>query len=222
MKLIIFDIDGTLIDSNSAEDACFINAVKSVFKLNHFDTNWENYSSVTDSGIIEEVSLKCRGALPLEKERASIESLHVELLRGQPQDSFLPIPGAELFFNYLKSNTYHIAIATGSWRMPAQYKLQVAGIDVEGIPMATSSDALTREAIMQAAYDRVCIACPRVEFEEVIYFGDGIWDAKACINLGWRLIGIGNNCAKLEALGASASFKDYQEPDLILKALFNS
>ena len=38
--LVLFDIDGTLIDSNRLDDACFVAALREVFSIDDFDTDW--------------------------------------------------------------------------------------------------------------------------------------------------------------------------------------
>ncbi|MEM1222266.1 MAG: HAD family hydrolase [Verrucomicrobiota bacterium] len=218
MKLIIFDIDGTLIDSNAVDDACYIQAHKDVLKLESFDTNWENYSSVTDSGIADEISLKHRGYQLSDAERETLEERVVELLRRAPAEGFLPMTGAIEFLDYLKeSSSYQLAIATGGWRPAACLKLDSAGVSYAEIPMATSSDAVTREGIMRIALERASARSSDTKYEKVVYFGDGLWDAKACENLGWPFIGIGRRCEQLKALGARAVFPDYSKPDSILK-----
>lgn len=54
MHLIMFDIDGTLVQSYSFDTRCFALAVKSVLNLN-IDTAWESYPDVTDSGILDSI-----------------------------------------------------------------------------------------------------------------------------------------------------------------------
>ena len=49
----MFDIDGTLIDSNEFDNDCYLAAVKEVVGI-PLDTNWEKYQHLTDWGILRQ------------------------------------------------------------------------------------------------------------------------------------------------------------------------
>ena len=51
MKLVVFDIDGTLTQTNEVDSRCFEEALRIVLGIEEFDTCWENYQFVTDSGV---------------------------------------------------------------------------------------------------------------------------------------------------------------------------
>ena len=50
MKLVIFDIDGTLTQTNEVDSRCFIEALQHVLGVEEFDTCWENYNSSPIAG----------------------------------------------------------------------------------------------------------------------------------------------------------------------------
>ena len=54
-KLAIFDVDGTLLHSNAADQACFVQAFCDALGFEAIDTNWLAYRHTTDSGITEQV-----------------------------------------------------------------------------------------------------------------------------------------------------------------------
>ena len=54
MHHVIFDIDGTLTQSNEFDARCYIEAVKEGMGIS-IDDNWLNYKHVTDSGILNEI-----------------------------------------------------------------------------------------------------------------------------------------------------------------------
>lgn len=67
-------------------------------------------------------------------------------------------------------------------------KLESAGIDVTGVPIASSNDHYERIEIMKAAEKRarICTTQP------VTYFGDAAWDQKACDELGYSFVLVGD------------------------------
>ena len=50
----MFDIDGTLVESNVFDSECFQAAIQDVLDT-LFDTNWDKYNHVTDSGILSQI-----------------------------------------------------------------------------------------------------------------------------------------------------------------------
>jgi phosphoglycolate phosphatase-like HAD superfamily hydrolase len=91
-----------------------------------------------------------------------------------------------------------VAIATGCWRPTISLKLAAAGIDVEGLPMATCSDRQRRSEIITLAAERA-----GKRMDQAVYVGDGGWDLFACRELGIPLIATGRNAAELQRLGAA-------------------
>lgn len=61
MNLVMFDIDGTLVESYDFDASCFVQAVQNVLDI-CIDTDWSKYVHVTDSGILDEIiSTHCIG-----------------------------------------------------------------------------------------------------------------------------------------------------------------
>src|SRR5579872_1709471 len=55
LRLVMFDIDGTLTESMKLDEECFIRAFKDVFGFADIDTDWMRYKHVTDSGLLQEI-----------------------------------------------------------------------------------------------------------------------------------------------------------------------
>ena len=58
MKIVVFDIDGTLTQTNDADTDCFVRALKDCFALNDIETDWSGYTHSTDAGIMKELSFR--------------------------------------------------------------------------------------------------------------------------------------------------------------------
>ncbi len=56
-KLIIFDIDGTLTNTNHVDSLFFEKAILDVLPITSIDTEWKNYKYSTDTGIVTEIIL---------------------------------------------------------------------------------------------------------------------------------------------------------------------
>ena len=213
MKLVIFDIDGTLTQTNQVDSGCFIEAIKEVLGVQEFETDWSRYQYVTDSGVAQEISHRYRDRPISGSEIKARQAALLDRLRKQPDSDFTEVPGAKSFLQDLENSPdYAVAFATGAHEASARYKLATAGFAIEGIPLASSSDAVVREHIMLQAMDR---ASQRhgVPFSQITYFGDAVWDVRASSNLGWNFVGIGPGITE------GLRFDDYRDPGSVLQAL---
>jgi phosphoglycolate phosphatase-like HAD superfamily hydrolase len=208
MDLVMFDIDGTLVQSYDFDEACFQAAVEEVLGV-PVNTDWSVYQHVTDAGILQQII----DQLP---ERGDTESLVETVkqrfllrltswMRHQPVH---PVPGAPGFLQRLRErDDVQLAMATGGWRESALMKLSAAGIDAAGIPLATSSDHRSRLDIMRLA-ERRAGGGP---FRRRSYFGDGAWDRDASRALDYRFVLVGGR------LQHSPWIPDFNDPDAVLE-----
>lgn len=223
MKLIIFDIDGTLADTKQVDDACFIDAFYSTFKIDIQAQKWEAITNLTDWGITEEIIQNHWNRLPTKEEYIQIENKMIQKLEAKKKENqkyFQEISGANKFFHQLQNKpNITLGIATGAWEKSALIKLGSIGINPQNIPFSNSNHFKTREEITNRTIQEATKNSP-VSFEEIIYFGDGVWDFKTCRNLGIRFIGIDVlQDGKLRQLGAKEIFKDYSDTRSIMEVL---
>lgn len=221
----MFDLDGTLVDSNRVDAECYLQALVDVFgfDLNTIDRDWGNYPHITDAGILETLCQVELGRDPTAIEIGDYQDRFLELLViACDEHSLQSIAGAKEILDKLSLDpNYAIAVATGAWKQTAQYKLQVAGLDGIIIPMACSDDARARVEIMKCAYQRSIEFYQQSQFDTVTYVGDGIWDGIASKHLNYQFIGIGTGKRAKDLLATDASyvFADYQDVDKIISLM---
>ena len=222
----MFDIDGTLTDTDDIDEICFVQALREVFGFGEIDTQWENYPHCSDAAILESLCQQYlwRSATP--KEIAAAQARFVALLNAAAVSKpFRQVPGAGDFLFRLtsaSSGRFAVSLASGAWECSARLKLQSARLDCADIPAAFSDDAHAREDIMRRSLERAAAAYNRAAFERVIYFGDGIWDARASRNLGYAFFGVARDAekrARLRTEGAREVFADYLDADAVVAAL---
>ena len=189
MHLVMFDVDGTLVNSESFEDNLYLECVRKVTSK-PIDTNWANYKNSTDTGILDEViQTHGLGEDPNEVHRIVKELFVTRTISRLKDNPVNEIPGACDFINELKSRAdVVIAIATGGWEETAKLKLDSAGIDYTGISFASGSEHKSRKGIMKLAEQK----CRIDNITSKTYFGDAIWDKNASAELKYNFILVGN------------------------------
>lgn len=192
MIFVLFDIDGTLVDSNYFDTKLYLKAVFETLEIN-ISSDWNVYNHVSDSGIlfqvIEENNLlrSASGIIKQVKKRfAELIDVHVSTKSNRVNE----IPGAYKLIRHLSTrNDVIIGIATGGWEETAKIKLKSIGLDPDQFAIATSSDSEKRIEIMNLAEKR---AINGRNITRKFYFGDGDWDKKASNDLGYEFVGVGN------------------------------
>ena len=213
MHLVVFDIDGTLVDSYGFDAALYADAIRRVLGID-IDTDWARYTNATDSGILDQI-IEETG---VEEDRETIqERVQTEFTRltesyiKQNANAVREIPGASAFIKHLEQiEDVAIAIATGGWESTAKLKLRAIGLDPHQFALATASDAISREEIIEIAADR---SLRGIKAARKTYFGDGLWDKRASEALGYEFIGVGNRVEH------HVIFLDYRNVEEILTHL---
>lgn len=223
MKLVIFDIDGTLTDTKAVDDKCFIKAFQTTFGLDIQDQIWADLQNVTDWGITEEIIQQRLQRAPSSSEYAEMHKNHTTNLadeRTKNVHQFKAVAGANQFIkSVLSLPDFRIGIATGAWEKSALIKLKSIDIDPPNFPFSNSDYHKSREAI---TLDTIAKAEKQYhqKFEKIIYFGDGDWDFKTCQNLSIPFIGIDiKGDGQLKALGATSVFTNFENMEGILNVL---
>lgn len=188
MHHVMFDIDGTLVESFKFDEKCYLDAVYRALGQK-IDSDWSKYEHVTDSGILDR-HLELNELLHRREEiHSDVKAFFIENVRRHiAKHSVKSVAGAIDFIKRLKLlPSVSVSIATGGWYETARMKLLSAGFDISGIPLSSSNDHYSRIEIMKAALSKSNLSCG----EKITYFGDAEWDKKACetLNINFVLIG---------------------------------
>lgn len=213
MHLVMFDIDGTLVDSAGFETSLYVEAVRDVLQI-EIDSDWGRYEHVSDSGILHEVLRRIGFSGDVAGCVARVQQHFIGLIRNhlrRSPDTVGEIAGARcLVERLLELPNVRVGVATGGWEPTAKLKLAHVGIDVGRLGFASSSDAIARTDIMQLAAQR---ATHGSAYARATYFGDGAWDRRASAALGYDFIAVGS------AVPHPVTYADLRDTDTILTGL---
>ena len=212
MNLVIFDIDGTIVNSVKADDECFIQTFKNLYRIDLSTSNWIDYKHVTDSGLTIEIFEKHFGQKPTKKDLEKIKAHFYNILLKNCE-KFREVKGAKKFIeNLLSRSDSKLAIATGGWKETAILKLESIGLNLRNIVLKSSNDHYDRAEIIKLAIKESLKKSNARNFESITYIGDGVWDYKTSTKLGLRFVGIDNNKnGDLTKVGAKIIFSDFEK-----------
>ncbi len=225
MRLVIFDIDGTLTQTSHVDEICFVRALADTHGIDVIADHWIDCPHVSDSGVTRHLFQLHFGRDPRDQESHAIRKRLVDLLEehhGMDRSYFAEIPrAAETFNRHVESRGWVKAIATGCWRLSAEMKLRAASINYEGVPGGFAEDGVARESIVGAAISRSQSHYGREKFDRIVSVGDGVWDVNTAARLGLSFVGVGGG-ARAEMLreaGARHIIPDFEDADRFFECL---
>ena len=225
MKLAIFDIDGTLTETNEVDDKCFVNAFADLHQITDIETDWTKYTHVTDSGLVSEIFNQRLGRLPNQEDFRAFKNCFIKNLNeyaSRDETLFTEVSNARTMLEKLRlEQDWAIALATGCFYVSAKLKLEKAKIEVKDFPIGTADDAVSREKILQTAIEKSLEKHGLEKFEKIVSIGDGVWDVRTAKNLSLDFIGIasGKRAEALREEGTNYIIKDFRDYENFLAYL---
>lgn len=228
-KLVLFDIDGTLLDSNGAGRRAMIAALGRVFGT---PGPIESYSMAgkVDTEIVAE--LMSAAGLPKDVIKSSTPEYFAayveELERRIGEHNVRPLPGAvDLLHNLHRHPDVALGILTGNMTQGAMIKLRYAGLAdyFDGLG-AFGDDAHSRLALPAIAVQRARATFGRhYAGKNVVIVGDTPADIECGRALGVRSIAVATgpySCADLRQYGPDFCFPDLRDTEAIMDAILSS
>ena len=198
--LIVFDVDGTLVDGTDVDNRCFDEAFLDATGLPLPGDRWNRVGEFTARAIVREALHDWSDQEVVSAESAIRAGFLSRLTAAHAADAqaFPPVAGGVTFFDDLqRSGACRIAIATGCWRDTSRFKLTAAGYRIDGVEFASSSDCYRRVDIIRTVMHRL-----GTDARDAVYVGDQLWDHRAATELGLRFVGVGRLREQLRSAGA--------------------
>jgi phosphoglycolate phosphatase len=215
-RLILFDVDGTLIATNRSGRRVMSQALKAVYGSDG-SLSSTTFSGKTDLGILHEV---LAGAGLAEAEiNLGLPRLYDEMARiGEPifgKDNLAPCPGVLPLLAELRlDQRFVLGLQTGNAQVTALLKLRAASLDPAWFPVsAYGSDAATRVGLFPIAWRRAHrLTGASFSGHNTVAVGDTPGDILSARANGARSLAVASGFSHSEELAACRP--DYLLPDL--------
>jgi HAD superfamily hydrolase (TIGR01509 family) len=180
----IFDIDGTLVDSNELH----VRAWREVFRRYGKDVDPDALRAQMGKGGDQLMPVFWPKA-ELARFGEEMQALRVRLFMEKYLPLVKPFPGVRQLFERVKRDGLRIALASSAKRPELEHHIELLGVG-DLVDARTSADdaehSKPRPDILQAALERL----PGIAASEAMLIGDSPYDAQAAARAGMRCIGV--------------------------------
>jgi phosphoglycolate phosphatase-like HAD superfamily hydrolase len=228
VKLLLFDVDQTLINTGGAGLRALDRACRNLFGLEHAMDGISPHGK-TDPAIVREIlRLKLGSANPNDSEIASILESYIFFLKDEVRASptYRVLPGIlPLLTKIGKRNDVILGLATGNIELGARIKLDRGGLNPYFLFGGFGSDSEDRtELVRKAAEKAAAKNGGPIAPSDVFVIGDTPLDIDAGNRCGFKTVGVATGSYSVEQLlasGASMAVTDLlQERDYFLRSTF--
>ena len=197
MRLVLFDVDDTLVHAGSLHSESFSYALRKVHGIDTEGMDFDRHGML-DKGIIRKMLEGYEGEIRYDDIYGFMADHY---RRGIDQEEVKLLPGVKELLDKLKSDDVAIGLNTGNIREIAYAKLEKAGI----------ADYFTLGGFGTESFDRVELARITVEstgrgFDHVFIVGDTMKDVAAAKDNGFRSIGVATGKTSYDELSAEADY----------------
>lgn len=223
-KIVIFDIDGTLIEWLQAEANAYLRAFDVCYGITGVSDDWDSYQYRNDLAIARDIISNHFARPCTSAELNKVLDAYAILLQNEVYGrGIMPklIPGIKDVLDILDSHMdISLALATANPENISKLRLENAGIWKYFSCGAYAEDGNDKTLILGKSLNRCREIWSDFSKEDVIYIGDHPADAIAAQKYGLHFIGITDQPDRLSSLAGGHIYSDYLDQGNFLKHLF--
>ena len=213
MKALIFDLDGTLVDTVYAHILAW---QKALAEGGMALEGWRIHRKIGMSGgLFTRAVARELGREIQPEEEASLQHRHGEIFRELLPER-RPLPGAVELIQFLYANHILFGIATSGRRPEINASLDVLGI--RGATVIVERGAVAR-AKPEPDLFLACQQRMRVSVNDCYVVGDAVWDLLAARRAGMLSVGLLSGGYGEDELSQAGAFRVYRDPAELHRSL---
>ena len=208
LKAVIFDIDGTLIDSNGAHAQSWIDT----FDEFGYHAELDHVRSLIGKGG-DKLLPEAIGVEMDSEEGKKLSKRRAEIFKSDYLPKLRAFPGVRRLLERMRDDGLVLVVATSAEEHEVDALLKVAEVKDLMAARTTSSDAEHSKPdpdIVEAAVESA-----NVEASEAIMLGDTPYDVEAATRAGVRIVAV--RCGGWASADLSGAIKVYEDPAAILR-----
>jgi HAD superfamily hydrolase (TIGR01509 family) len=202
---VLFDIDGTLVDSNYLH----VHAWQRAFTEVGMPVEaWRIHRSIgmDGSALVDELSARAA-----EDVQQRLKDLHTRYYEAS-SELLTTLPGARALLQRVADSDLQVVLATSA--PDNELALLRSTLDCDDLVSAITSSADVEEAKPRPDIVEVALGKAGVTATEAVFVGDTVWDVEAAKRAGVACIGVlsgGVSRGELEDAGAAAVFENAED-----------
>ncbi|MFN8474624.1 MAG: haloacid dehalogenase-like hydrolase [Anaerolineae bacterium] len=226
MKLVLFDIDQTLLTPDGAGAAAMLNTLRDFYGIQEIPPGYHMAGKIDTQIVVE---LLQYAGMDVEEARARLPEYWalyaVELERILPQHQMRALDGAHHLLDALEArNDVVIGLLTGNLDVTAAIKLRAVGLDPARFRVAAyGNEAQARTELPPLAVSRAEGLVGRTfRGNDIVIIGDTPMDIACGESLGVRTVGVATGRYSVEDLrtaGADAVFPTLSDTKAVVSAI---
>jgi phosphoglycolate phosphatase len=191
MKLILFDIDGTLLDIHGAGRVAFQRSLRDVFGVED-DIAYISFFGATDRVVLDKVMARWERTPGEHEVEKFFEQLPVHLEQTILEKEHTLHPGVGDILDHLHAREdIHLGLVTGNIRSCAFIKLKCFGLEFYFSEGGFGDDHADRSVLARLAVERILDRIGgKKAFSDITLVGDARSDMEAARAIGARAVGV--------------------------------
>jgi phosphoglycolate phosphatase len=221
--VVLFDIDGTLLDMRGAGRKSFVRALKTVFGWDD-DIQYINFAGNTDLNVLQQVMEKHGCKLTEDDRRRFFDRMPIDLAQAAGEAELIIHPGVKELLEKLSSDRRALlGLVTGNVEACARIKLWQFDLHEHFVLGAFGDDHADRSEIARLAMKRVRDSLqPGREIAGLFLVGDTPFDIAAAKTIEAKSIAVATGKFGVDALreaGADHVLADLSDTSHVLRLL---
>ncbi len=213
VTVVLFDIDGTLLDMRGAGRKSFVRALEKVFGWQD-DIQYVNFAGNTDLNVLQQVTDHHGHRMTREEHRRFLKQLPLELEQTASEAQLIIYPGVAKLLERLSADPRAVlGLVTGNFKSCAEIKLKQFNLHNHFVLGAFGDEHADRQEIAALALQRVRESLQTDQKVRACFLiGDTPFDIAAAKRIHATAIGVATG--KFDAVALRAAGADHVLTDL--------